>query len=1364
MSQKKSTPTRGAQQGDAATVAATDGSGTDDSSADGSPTDDSATDDRESDKNVPDKKPPRSADARATGPADADADEPLLIVGIGASAGGLEAFKAFFAQMPADSGMAFVLVQHLAPNHTSVLCQLLGRDTDMPVTEASDGDPVQADHVYVIPPDATMTIADSHLAISKPAPPRQHRWPINTFFTSLAHDQGDNAVCIVLSGTGSDGARGLRVIKERGGLALAQSGFDHVAMTGMPASAAATGLVDDILPVEDMPARLLAHKQHLRVTDSQKGPDGERQDLAAHLRTICGLLRAEIGHDFSQYKEKTLVRRIQRRMHVVQAETVPDYIAHLRQHPGEHQQLFREVLIGVTEFFRDPKAFEALQTKAIPKLLAAKHADDTLRVWVPGCATGEEAYSIAIALKEAMGRPGRDQLGEPKVQIFATDIDDYAISAARAGRYKGPLAGVSDERRERWFTQDGDDCCVTKSIREMCVFSPHSAIKDPPFSRMDLVSCRNLLIYLNPDLQQRLLGTFHYALKPGGYLLLGSSEGLGRNASLFTPVSKAQRLYLRRADSGAGEATVPERESAVPGHKPGPAGVRWPTPATQDRIELGARHALERYSPAYVVIDEQHDILRFSGDTGRYLQPAAGTASLNLFALLHRGLRVAARSVVKQAMANAEPVLQSDLSVAVGGQRQRLRLIAAPLPDADAERSLCVLAFDEVETTAADDAGARAPGDDGAAVIQGLERELASNRAELQAAIEQQATVTEEMKSANEEYQSVNEELQSSNEELETSKEEMQSINEELQTVNAEVQGKNQALAHANDDLQNLLDSTQIATLFLDSQLRVSNFTPAMTEVFHLRGSDRGRPITEIAARIDYPDLRRDVGQVLRTLAMVERELKPSTDGLVFHLRVRPYRTVDNLIDGVVLTFVDVTERREARLERARLAAIVDSSREMIIGHKPDGTITSWNASAERVLGYTPGQALGQPISMLAADASHGDGDRDRLLACAQHREPGTLDMLWSRQDGSPVPVALTCSPVLDADGTPIAGSLIARDNSEREHARLALQGSETHLLQLVEQTNVGIAETDFDGRFLQVNPTYCELVGRSAEDLRSMDKRGVTHPDDIARYLEKLKALVAGGPAFRIEKRYVRPDGSVVWVDNAVSLLTGTNGKPERVLAVLQDISERRRAAEHQQLLLGELNHRVKNSLASVQAIAVQTAAHAPDLAQFRDTFLARLHALSSTHNLLADQNWSGADLRALVLAELAPYRHDDDARTKVTGAALHLDTKATLALGMAVHELATNAGKYGALSQPQGRVAVQWQTRVVDGQPRLQLQWVESDGPPVTPPSRRGFGSRLIKDGLALELDGEVTLDFEPGGVTCRIEFPLSNAQESA
>ncbi|MEO8746412.1 MAG: chemotaxis protein CheB, partial [Rhodanobacter sp.] len=723
-----------------------------------------------------------------------------LIVGIGASAGGLEAFKTFFTHMPADSEMAFVLVQHLAPDHQSMLAELLGRGTAMTVCEAEDGEKVQARHVYVIPPDATLTIAAGTLQVTRPAPPRQHRWPIDAFFSSLAQDQGSAAVCVVLAGSGSDGAHGLRAIKERGGLVLAQAGFDHVAMSGMPASAEATGLVDEVLPVEDMPQRLIAHYMHLQSTQPRLDDDGVRTDLGAHLQPICVVLRAETGHDFSGYKEKTLLRRIQRRMHVKQTETPAEYLTLLGHDPGECRALFHEILIGVTQFFRDTVAFEALQANVLPRLLEGKGTDDALRTWVVGCATGEEAYSVAIALRETVG----DTRPVPQLLVFATDLDERAISVARAGRYRAPLDGVSPERLARWFRREGDDYIVNRSIREMCVFSPHSAIKDPPFSRLDLITCRNLMIYLKPELQQRLIQMFHYALRGGGVLMLGSSEGISRSAQLFTHLDKKHRLFARRGDVAAEFPIVSTRKEAErPSYRAAPPLFG----TTESSMDRSARRALEKYSPAYVVIDEHHDILRFGGDTGRYLGPSSGAASLNLFALMHRGLRGTTRNVVKRAFASNAAA--SEIT-AMLDSHQQLQVIAEPLSDAGTPGRLCAVAFVEMPQAAS-----ASEGGDSSLHARALEQELEAARAQLVAAQEQHETLDEEMKSANEEYQSVNEELQSSNEELETSKEEMQSINEELQTVNTELQVKNATLASLNSDLRNLMESTQVATLFL---------------------------------------------------------------------------------------------------------------------------------------------------------------------------------------------------------------------------------------------------------------------------------------------------------------------------------------------------------------------------------------------------------------------------------------------------------------------------------------------------------------------------------------------------------------------
>ena len=1181
---------------------------------------------------------PRKASAKPT-PGSA---KPRLIVGIGASAGGLEAFKTFFSHMPVDSEMAFVLVQHLAPDHISLLSELVGRSTTMPVVDATDGMPVLPRHVYVIPPNATLTIDAGVLQVHKPAPPRQSRFPIDTFFKSLAQDQGELAVCVVLSGSGSDGARGLRAIKEHGGLTLAQAGIDESAMPGMPASAAATGLVDEVLQAEKMPARLKAHYLHLLAVQDRMGPDGTRQDLAGHVRTITELLLAEIGHDFGQYKEKTLVRRIQRRMQVLQIGTVPEYIDHLRKEAPESKQLLQELLIGVTEFFRDPQAFEALQKEAIPKMLAGKGAADTLRVWVTACATGEEAYSIAILLREALD----GMRAPPKVQIFATDIDERAMNAARAGRYAKPQPGLSQARQERWFTESGDDLCVIKPLREMIVFSPHSVAKDPPFSRLDLVSCRNLLIYMNPELQDHLVRTFQYALKPGGFLLLGPSEGLARNAGLFNVVDKKHRLFARRSDvSGAAALLPPHRGGASNTVRTAVPQVRG---SGEDSIARTARQTLEKYAPAYVVIDRNHNIVRFAGDTGRYLGPASGAASLNLFGMLHKSLRAAARAAVEEAFSNSRTVVRTGLSVLLEGKREGLRLIVEPLPEhhgtpADDEFiNLCAVAFDDVDRRSpiagAANAGADAvAGDADNQRIKTLEQELATSREQLYSAIDQLETLNEEMKSTNEEYQSVNEELQSSNEELETSKEEMQSINEELHTVNTELNSQNEAMLHLNNDLQNLMDSTHIATLFLDAQLQIRSFTPPTTEVFNLREGDRGRPITDIASRLQYPDLQQDMREVLRTLATRERELESAETGKTYSLRMMPYRTIDNRIDGVVLTFVDVTERKAHELECSRFAAIIASSKDAIIGHSLDGTIDSWNHGAERLVGYSKTEMQGQNLAKVAPSEFHGQLS-ELLDACRLAAHSAESEMQWRHKDGSLIEIALTCSPVKDGSGRVVAGSTIARD------------------------------------------------------------------------------------------------------------------------------ITGQKRDEAHKNLMLQELNHRVKNSLASVQAIALQTLSSATTLADFKPAFMSRLMALSNTHNLLAADAWSSVGLREIIASELAPYDHTGKGRADLAGGDVQLDPETALALAMAVHELATNAGKYGALSVPDGRILVEWDTRSADGDTRLRLQWREHDGPPVVAPQRKGFGSRLITEGLTMQLDGEATLAFEPTGLVCCIDIPLPTREDVA
>ena len=832
-----------------------------------------------------------------------------LVVGVGASAGGLEAFKAFFSHIPPANGMAFVVVQHLSPQHKSMLVHLLRTSTSMPVEEASDGVLMQPDHVYVIPPDATLTIQDGFLHVLKPAPAREHRRPIDTLFMSLAEDQGESAVCIILSGAGSDGTLGLRSIKEHGGFSLAQADFDELALPGMPHSAAATGLVDFVMPIEKMPEKLLQYRQHLDEVSEHKSNDGSRADVEEKLGEICGVIHRYLGHDFAQYKSKTLVRRVQRRMQLLQINDVAQYLDRLRKEGRERTLLDHDFLIGVTEFFRDPDAFAAVASDVIPKILSGRTADEAVRVWVAGCATGEEAYSIAILLTEETSRRGVSQ----QIQIFATDLDEQAINIARSGRYHPSMSkALTPERLGRWFVKEGEDYTVAKTIREMCVFSLHNALKDPPFSKLDLISCRNLLIYLNPPAQTRALQAFHYGLRPGGYLFLGSSESVTRQTGLFNVVDKRNRIFQR--SSVGGILPMPLPLSSGRSAAPPEVSIMSKSENAIDRI---TSRIMGKYAPAYVLIDQNDQIVRFFGQTGKYLEPTSGAATLNLFNILRQELRPPARVAIQQARMTHHAAEERDLVIGVNGSSQFLKILVEPLPDvpSDGMTGLCIVLFQDQPAgqPLAEAPAKNAPADQPAEIEQ-LQRELDALRRQLTTTVLELETSNEELKSSNEEFQSINEELQSTNEELETAKEELQSVNEELQTVNTELNSRNEALGRANSDLRNFLDSTEIAMLFLDAELRIRAFTPAMTQLLRLRETDRGRPITDLVTRLAYDQLAQDAHAVLQDLVPIEREVRiPGEDGERFLLRIRPYRSVDNVIDGVVMTFfVDVTGRKPA--------------------------------------------------------------------------------------------------------------------------------------------------------------------------------------------------------------------------------------------------------------------------------------------------------------------------------------------------------------------------------------------------------------------------------------------------------------------
>ena len=830
------------------------------------------------------------------------------IVGIGASAGGLEALELFLGKVPEGSGMAFVIVQHLDPTHKGMMAELLQRTTAMQVVQVKDRTRVQPDCVYVIPPNKDMSILHGVLHLLAPVAPRGLRLPIDFFFRSLADDRQDQSIGVILSGMGSDGTLGLRAIKEKAGVVFVQEPAS-AKFDGMPRSAVDAGLADIVAPVEELPGKIIAFLQHAPLIAE---PGLAQEDKAqSGLEKVVILLRAQTGHDFSLYKKTTVYRRIERRMGIHQIDRIASYVRFLQENPQELDLLFKELLIGVTSFFRDPAAWEQLKKEVIPALLAGRPPSQALRAWVPGCSTGEEAYSLAIVFKEAL-----EQLkpaGNTALQIFATDLDRDAIEKAREGVFPANIAAdVSPERLGRFFVQVERGYQVAKSIREMVIFAPQNIIMDPPFTKLDILSCRNLLIYLTPELQKKLLPLFHYSLNPGGFLFLGSAETIGGFTDLFAPLKGKARLY-RRLESALRAEPVEfpaSFVSALPGAPP-PKALK---PAANLQ-SLAEQLLLQRYSPAAVLVNDKGDILYISGRTGKYLEPAAGKANWNIFAMAREGLRHELTGVFQKALRQKGAVTLRNVKVGTNGGVQAVDLTVQPLEEPEALRGMVMIVFTDVATppeTKPTGRTQRAPARN--VQVAELERDLEQARQELQTTREEMQTSQEELKSTNEELQSTNEELQSTNEELTTSKEEMQSLNEELQTVNNELQAKVDDLSRTNNDMKNLLDSTDIATLFLDNALCVRRFTSQTTKITQLIASDVGRPITDIASDLFYPELAEDVRQVLRTLVRAEKQVA-ARDGRWFTVRILPYRTLENMIDGVVITFVDITVSKTLEAE-----------------------------------------------------------------------------------------------------------------------------------------------------------------------------------------------------------------------------------------------------------------------------------------------------------------------------------------------------------------------------------------------------------------------------------------------------------------
>ena len=887
-----------------------------------------------------------------------------VVVALGASAGGLEAFEQFLRVMPADSGCAFVLVQHLDPSHPSLLTEILKRSTTMPVVEAVDQMEVLPNRVHVIPPNRDMRIAQGRLRLHLPLEPHGQRMPIDSFFRSLAADQGDRAVGIILSGSGSDGTLGMRAIFGAGGLCLVQDP-DTAKFPGMPQSAMHSGYVNQVLRLDKMPRALRAVAQLLPGTQASAQAGGASAVLDdAGVERILVLLRSATGHDFSQYKKQTIGRRIQRRMVQHLTSSTEVYARHLKQHPAELKALFRELLINVTSFFRDPEAFDVLKREVLPGLIQAKSSDVPLRLWVAGCSTGEEAYSIAMVLRELMeGAP--HQL---KIQFYATDLDDEAIATARAGLYPLNIAqDVSAERLRRFFLLESDSYRVKKEIREMVVFAVQNLIQDPPFTRLDLLSCRNVMIYLEPDLQARVVPAFHYALRPGGVLFLSPSESIGGHTELFEPINRKWNFFRARASFSSTRSMLNSGlkwtvDPASPGHHALPQHTR----DGSSMVEFAKRALLQSFAPPAVLTDLHGDVLYVHGDTGKFLRVAQGQPSRAVADMAREGLELELREALRLAASKSQATLNQRLAIREDGHVLPVDFSVRLMPDAQTGRTLLLLTFEERAEGAATAALAppKARARSVPKRVSDLELELDHARARLKSLLEEQQASNEELKSINEELQSTNEELQSSNEELETSKEELQSVNEELVTVNSELQTKIEQMVGMQDDMKNLLENIRVGTVFLDAKLQIRRFTREATRVYRLLASDLGRPLADIRTDLQGGDPIADAHTVLDSLSAIERELS-LPDGTWFLTRIQPYRTVDNVIDGVVITFTDVTDRVHAianRQARELAEAVVDTVPEPLLVLDGALKVVSANRAFFRQFGGLAASVVGQPL------------------------------------------------------------------------------------------------------------------------------------------------------------------------------------------------------------------------------------------------------------------------------------------------------------------------------------------------------------------------------------------------------------------
>jgi two-component system CheB/CheR fusion protein len=1073
-------------------------------------------------------------------------DDPVRtpVVGIGASAGGLAAAEHFFRGLPAHPGLAFVVVQHLAPDHESEMAELLQNHTQLPVAQAEDGMTVEADHVYTIPPGRQLVIENGVLKLSPAEGSRGHvQSPIDQFFRSLAADLGSEATCVILSGTGTDGTLGMKAVKEAGGLTLVQSPAD-AEYDGMPRSAVGTGLADITEPAGELATRLVEFRDSAERIAVPEEPEALPEDGTAALARIFVKLKDRTGHDFSHYKRSSILRRIGRRLQVHGLADIPAYLTFVRENPEELDALFKDFLISVTNFYRDPAAWTTLREEVVPELFVGKTGRDTVRAWVPGCATGEEAYSVAMMLHDHATR----QEDPPQIQVFATDIDEDALAFAREAVYPEAIeADLSAEFVERYFEREGGGLQVAKAIRESVLFAPHNLLQDAPFSRQDLISCRNLLIYLHREIQETVFEIFHYALRQDGYLFLGSSESAESADGLFATVDKRHRLYKRRS--------TPPR---VP---------TFPTLATPDLAEAQAprtdrdRTVAERHRdrlvrervPPTLLVDSDYEIRHIAGGAHVFLRDVDGVPSRDLLEKVLPQLRLDLRAALFQALQTRDPVQTGTVQVELDGEPRDVVMEVEPLDEKAFQGRYAEVVF-RVTERPAEGEGRRPTAPQDANIASQLEDELDRTRERLQTIIEEYETSNEELKASNEELQSMNEELRSTTEELETSKEELQSMNEELVTVNQELRNKIEELARANSDLRNLMAATEIGTVFLDRELRIKRYTPAAEGLFHLQGSDIGRPLRALTQKLGPHDLVDLARQVLTDLSPLEREMR-GEDGGWYITRVRPYRTLDDTIDGVVLTFLDVTALKEAERQARFQADVLSQVHDAVIATDAAERVIFLNTAAARRFGLDVEATLGQRLSDVVSIHYPKDSSKAKAEEALGGEGEWRGEVEYVTHEGRRYDIEARISSLLGDDGERIGSLGVLRDITDRKEAEALAHERQQYLSTALRNIPLVAAIVDTDLRYRWVHNPHPDfdpesVVGKRDDEL---------DPDDpgVKQLMQLKREVLHHRESMSREIRFQRMDGTRYY-DMTVDPLYDEHGELVGLKTAGLDITER--------------------------------------------------------------------------------------------------------------------------------------------------------------------------------------------------------------